>query len=37
MKALGMIGLGRMGSNMSRRLARAGIRCGDHGSSPEAV
>ncbi len=37
MKALGMIGLGRMGSNMSRRLARAGIRCVVHDSSPEAV
>ena len=34
---LGMIGLGRMGANMVRRLMRAGHTCvaGDH--SPQAV
>jgi 6-phosphogluconate dehydrogenase len=37
MQALGMIGLGRMGANMSRRLAAAGIRCVVHDTRPEAV
>ncbi len=37
MNSLGMIGLGRMGSNMSRRLARAGIRCVVHDADPDAV
>jgi 6-phosphogluconate dehydrogenase len=34
---LGMIGLGRMGSNMVRRLIRAGVRCVVHDASPDAV
>ncbi len=34
---LGMIGLGRMGANMVRRLARANIRCVVHDRMPEAV
>ena len=34
---LGMIGLGRMGANMVRRLMRAGIRCVAHDRSQEAV
>jgi 6-phosphogluconate dehydrogenase len=33
----GMIGLGRMGANMVRRLLRAGHRCVVHDISPEAV
>ena len=37
MQALGMIGLGRMGANMSRRLAAAGVRCVVHDTRPEAV
>jgi 6-phosphogluconate dehydrogenase len=37
MNHLGMIGLGRMGSNMVRRLARAGIRCVVHDHQPQAV
>ncbi|MGE5248349.1 MAG: phosphogluconate dehydrogenase (NAD(+)-dependent, decarboxylating) [Verrucomicrobiota bacterium] len=34
---IGMIGLGRMGANMVRRLMRAGHRCVVHDLSPEAV
>lgn len=34
---LGMVGLGRMGSNMVRRLMRAGVRCVVHDRSREAV
>jgi 6-phosphogluconate dehydrogenase len=34
---LGMVGLGRMGANMVRRLARAGHRCVVYDRSPEAV
>ena len=34
---LGMIGLGRMGSNMVQRLLRAGHRCIVHDIHPEAV
>ena len=34
---LGMIGLGRMGANMARRLMRAGHTCVVHNRSPEAV
>ncbi len=34
---LGMIGLGRMGSNMARRIMRAGHRCVVHDISAEAV
>jgi 6-phosphogluconate dehydrogenase len=34
---LGMIGLGRMGSNMVRRLMRAGHSCVVHDRSPDAV
>ena len=34
---LGMIGLGRMGSNMVRRLVRHGHRCVVHDRSPQAV
>jgi 6-phosphogluconate dehydrogenase len=34
---IGMIGLGRMGANMVRRLMRAGHRCVVHDVSPEAV
>ena len=37
MKPLGMIGLGRMGASMVRRLARAGIHCVVHDAHPEAV
>ena len=36
-QSLGMIGLGRMGSNMVRRLARDGVRCVVHDSQPAAV
>jgi len=36
-KSLGMIGLGRMGSNMVRRLTRAGIRCVVHDAHAESV
>ena len=34
---LGMIGLGRMGGNMVRRLMRSGIKCVVHDRSPETV
>jgi 6-phosphogluconate dehydrogenase len=34
---LGMIGLGRMGANMARRVLRAGHACVAHDVSPEAV
>ena len=34
---LGMIGLGRMGANMVRRLARAQIQCVVHDRMPEAI
>jgi 6-phosphogluconate dehydrogenase len=34
---LGMIGLGRMGSNMARRLLRAGHKCVVHDAQPSAV
>src|SRR5262247_500820 len=34
---LGMVGLGRMGSNMVRRLMRAGVRCVVHDRAREAV
>ncbi len=34
---LGMVGLGRMGANMARRLTRAGIRCVVHDRAPSAV
>ena len=34
---LGMIGLGRMGANMVRRLLRAGHECVVHDRSPQAV
>ena len=34
---LGMIGLGRMGSNMVRRLMRAGHECVCYDRSPDAV
>ena len=34
---IGMIGLGRMGSNMVRRLVRDGHRCVVHDTNPEAV
>jgi 6-phosphogluconate dehydrogenase len=34
---LGMVGLGRMGSNMVRRLMRAGVRCVVHDRSRSAV
>jgi 6-phosphogluconate dehydrogenase len=37
MQALGMIGLGRMGASMSRRLAAAGISCVVHDTRAEAV
>jgi 6-phosphogluconate dehydrogenase len=37
MQALGMIGLGRMGANMTRRLARVGISCVAFDSRPEAA
>jgi 6-phosphogluconate dehydrogenase len=35
--SLGMIGLGRMGANMTRRLARADITCVVHDAQPDAV
>jgi 6-phosphogluconate dehydrogenase len=35
--SLGMIGLGRMGANMVRRLARGGIPCVVHDSHPAAI
>ena len=34
---IGMIGLGRMGANMVRRLMRAGHQCVVHDLSPESV
>lgn len=34
---IGMVGLGRMGANMTRRLLRAGHECVTHDISPEAV
>jgi 6-phosphogluconate dehydrogenase len=34
---VGMVGLGRMGSNMARRLMRGGHRCVVHDVSPDAV
>src|SRR5688572_33162906 len=34
---LGMIGLGRMGGNMVRRLMRGGHRCVVHDRSPDSV
>src|SRR5262252_1476063 len=37
MLTLGMVGLGRMGANMVRRLARAGISCVVYDTHPEAV
>jgi 6-phosphogluconate dehydrogenase len=37
MKNLGMIGLGRMGASMVRRLARAGISCVVHDRNADAV
>jgi 6-phosphogluconate dehydrogenase len=37
MSVLGMIGLGRMGASMVRRLSRAGISCVVHDSHPDAV
>ena len=37
MKEIGFIGLGRMGANMVRRLAEAGIRCVAHDANPAAV
>jgi 6-phosphogluconate dehydrogenase len=37
MKSLGMVGLGRMGANMSRRLAEAGIECVAHDVNADAV
>jgi len=37
MKNLGMIGLGRMGANMSRRLARAGVTSVVYDTHPDAV
>jgi 6-phosphogluconate dehydrogenase len=37
LQTLGMIGLGRMGANMSQRLAAAGIQCVVHDTRPEAV
>jgi 6-phosphogluconate dehydrogenase len=37
MTKLGMIGLGRMGANMARRLARAGIESVAHDAHPDAV
>jgi 6-phosphogluconate dehydrogenase len=37
MLALGMIGLGRMGANMTQRLAAAGIECVVHDARAEAV
>jgi 6-phosphogluconate dehydrogenase len=37
MKSLGMIGLGRMGANMARRLSEAGIQCVAHDVNADAV
>src|SRR4051812_2742865 len=37
MKTLGMIGMGRMGANMARRLARAGISSVVHDAHADAV
>lgn len=37
MTQLGMIGLGRMGANMVRRLMRAGIDCVVYDVNPESV
>jgi 6-phosphogluconate dehydrogenase len=37
MKTIGMIGLGRMGASMVRRVARRGIQCVVHDTHPEAV
>jgi 6-phosphogluconate dehydrogenase len=37
MPTIGMIGLGRMGSNMVRRLIRAGISCVVHDAQPASV
>jgi 6-phosphogluconate dehydrogenase len=37
MKTLGMIGLGRMGANMARRLARAGVSSVVYDTHPDAV
>ncbi len=37
MQQLGMIGLGRMGANMVRRLHRAGIQCVGHANSRDSV
>ena len=37
MQALGMVGLGRMGANMVRRLARHGIPCVVFDRKPEAA
>jgi 6-phosphogluconate dehydrogenase len=37
MQALGMIGLGRMGANMSQRLAAAGVECVVYDTRAEAV
>ena len=37
MHTLGMVGLGRMGSNMVRRLVREGVQCVVHDAQPEAV
>ncbi len=37
MSSLGMIGLGRMGASMVRRLARAGISCVAYDTHPDAV
>ncbi|MBK1621670.1 hypothetical protein CKO42_25420 [Lamprobacter modestohalophilus] len=34
---IAMIGLGRMGANMARRLARGGHRCGVYDLDPTAV
>jgi len=34
---IGMVGLGRMGANMARRLMRAGIGCVAHDVNPDAV
>lgn len=34
---MGMIGLGRMGANMARRLVRGGHECVVYDRSPEAV
>jgi 6-phosphogluconate dehydrogenase len=37
MQALGMIGLGRMGANMVRRLVTSGVECVVHDANPDAV